>query len=889
MAKKYKAEISSSDLDNYINSINKESYRAYHESIVNELQGKWNEGFNGAFLDRFKEMYGAGSMYSGYTISDRIKQELSALIEYTEKHGLLWDVLAMGGELAYISFSGSRYVWPLEYLRLIEQPDYDNVTMAEMKGLTSSMVDPAGNSLAEYGSMTIESLNADSDNIRSQEERLKKDMEDIQREKTEELQAMRAEIDNLENALREKKKSLEAEISAKMEKMQEELDKLGKQMYLMESRIYQIRSYSGETAEFRRIRDGKPAPSDTPLSVNQKILYLDEDLARLVSIYQDEISSSYKTFDEAVSGSYEVFEAFCPQERALTFFRLSRKAVQRTWDGKYKSWQMEKLLHGNKMGFLLRDGERAYIGWLDESWGYDMEGGETKERAVTFADNFVYRPGEKTTQAADEAEKLHSDDKNTMMSRLFGMSVVQGVLDNRGLIEFPEPVSLARPGKYIAYNFAEGWITDDRFGDFGTLTENLNLRSREDDEILIIIDRSSNPFRGDRDRAHDTRMESGLNRINLVERDKWGRPEQVYVSLKKEYSSSGARANVPVKPTEYINLAYMNSVWLKYYVQTKKLGRYKVSYAELIQHFKRAIERLEAREAGEMELISRYYPEAAEIPEWQLKLSHWKLKNNIRKVTDFQAKRVAEYLRKGEFYEMKNLFNIPEPPQNPARSKVSIEQDGKKLDLGFRWAVSLPQKHFRISGFWEIANIPAYNFAENSYYGRDKFWIDEYSETLDNWHMPKEEREKKLTEILKEKLPGLEARVSERAAADRRKLQEMINVLQDYADEHSVNIRKAMDTAFKGHPAAGYITLSNNGQICLARYSDTGKALMERLRDQATNKYEPYILDSQLQELVYDDTIQGWLEDLGHEIEKERFENFQAEIQEGGSNPNGNE
>ena len=117
----------------------------------------------------------------------------------------------------------------------------------------------------------------------------------------------------------------------------------------------------------------------------------------------------------------------------------------------------------------------------------------------------------------------------------------------------------------------------------------------------------------------------------------------------------------------------------------------------------------------------------------------------------------------------------------------------------------------------------------------------------------------------------------------------MINVLQDYADEHVVSIRKAMDTAFKGHPAAEYITLSNNGQICLVRYSDTGKALMERLRDQATNKYEPYILDSQLQELVYDDIIQGWLEDLGHEIEKERLENFQTETQEEGSNTNGDE
>ena len=47
------------------------------------------------------------------------------------------------------------------------------------------------------------------------------------------------------------------------------------------------------------------------------------------------------------------------------------------------------------------------------------------------------------------------------------------------------------------------------------------------------------------------------------------------------------------------------------------------------------------REAEEKQLIAAVGPAIVKDPEWPVKLSEWKIKNRVRNITEYQAKRFA--------------------------------------------------------------------------------------------------------------------------------------------------------------------------------------------------------------------------------------------------------
>ena len=127
------------------------------------------------------------------------------------------------------------------------------------------------------------------------------------------------------------------------------------------------------------------------------------------------------------------------------------------------------------------------------------------------------------------------------------------------------------------------------------------------------------------------------------------REPHVFISLLKTEEwrhSSDARANFEIKDGEYINLTYLNSVWLEWVVTNKSLGGWtvggnQVDYAYAIRYLKTALDFVRKREAGEKALIDAVDSEVCKDPDWPLKLSEWKLKNKVRAITPFQAKRFA--------------------------------------------------------------------------------------------------------------------------------------------------------------------------------------------------------------------------------------------------------
>lgn len=136
-------------------------------------------------------------------------------------------------------------------------------------------------------------------------------------------------------------------------------------------------------------------------------------------------------------------------------------------------------------------------------------------------------------------------------------------------------------------------------------------------------------------------------------------PERhVFVSAEKSgdwnwnrTSATKARANFELYDGEYINLTYLNSVWLEYVVTNKSLGNWRiggiaVDYAYAIRYLKTALDFIRKREAEEKTLLTLWTPAYAGTRNGRVKLSEWKLRAGVRTITEYQAKRFAAALGK---------------------------------------------------------------------------------------------------------------------------------------------------------------------------------------------------------------------------------------------------
>lgn len=823
--KKYKARITEKHLQDFINRVSgKENCNNLDHDFHEKFDYHWDEynGMASECHDLFLKAFGLKymSFHTKGELDKEIETKLRLLIAYMESNNAQWNVDFMEEKFMLISFSGNQFFWLADCCELQEMPDYDGLTMAELRSIGT---DQTANLLpVEMNSLSVNAVRTQKETLEKNIYDSQKELDDIRHNKLDELAKLEAEISKIQSQLDERKNELQRQINEKIAAMNEQIAQMNKQIYMMESEIYTIRSYSGETCELNKIRNGKRGDISCPLVVNQKLMYLDEDLARMVSVYQHEISRKFELFADAVKGCDEVFESFCPQERCITFFRLSNNATYKWYNGERHMYETEELIHGKKMGFLLRDGECAYIGWLDEEWGRNAD---KTPRQVSFTGELMYKP-QKSVEIREAGEgdelKLKADSKNTMLSRVFAISVVQGILDNKNILLFPERVNVMKPSAYITYNYADGWIMDDRFGDFATLVANLNKRTKVNDPILITYNKNYCQGRGENDRAHDCKVPEGINKVNYLESDEYGNCV-IYVSAEKKWSSCGATANVKICKNEYINIAYMNSVWLSYYVQTKKMGRYVEDYAKMIKHFKRAIEIIKERESVEIAAIKKYYPQADSIPEWEVKISHWKLHNNIRFITDYQAKRIARYFEKGEFIEIKNLF-LPEPGHNEQISS-----------LYSRTNFTYPESVFHES---------KEGYGSHSDYAEQSFYIHLVREWND------EDKEKNRITLAKE-LPEKEALVPERIIKDVEKLELVKTYVMDFLLTQHIDIVDFLNV--QGLPDFLY---KKENSIEFQRLDELEKQDRERFFAVAANKYPSYILQSECWKVAYYDYIQ---------------------------------
>ena len=610
-------------------------------------------------------------------------ESLKKVYGFSEEYGIPFELLVYSNAYSIIRFGKKDFLIPSEIIVPEYFTDYSNHTIQELKQIQGSISE---NQLAILDdSLTVVTL---TDEIKEKQNEL----DDLQEKKNKLYQEYRKDLERVQRELREafdKKTEILNELKQSME---EQMQGLQNQLFLLNTEIYAIQCFMGETISFTKLRSGKTAKIEEPVILYQKMRYLDEELARMISLY-DISSSDTRLFEEYLSNHEYAADHFAPGPKSINLIRLTRTETGFTKHEQFENMLMEyDVCHGGMIGILVRNGENLYIGWTDA----DM---------INIKDENIFYAPQKAEYAASEGyEKTNSVSKEEVASRYFIFAILQGLIHQGAIMKLPEEEQFLKGGgKYIIFSMADGYLEDNRFGLFADIMDRCNTNIQKGDYILCILTLSAKQpkinwtysndrGRGEKNRTHDVNTRNNtIYQINLVEseEDYWveykypalrmkkdtpdkyvqgyasGRLKDIrlseecidikecngtkyhyFVSLKKQYSSqSSSRANFEIFTDEFINLTFLNSVWLTYAIQNRKVGKWRlggetVSYAYSVRYLNKALELVKKREMEERKLIGQFI----KLPnEWQVLLSEWKLEKNVHTITEYQAKRFAKY------------------------------------------------------------------------------------------------------------------------------------------------------------------------------------------------------------------------------------------------------
>ena len=654
------------------------------KALIYNRQALFNDMVPG-YLD----IYNNSSASAGY--AERHIGTIRKINTYIERIGGRYDVLLHEPEMSAIQFGERRFLIPTRFLTVSLYPDYTEKTLAELNRSLApreeSNTGAQSGAMAAAGSLSISSVNDDMDRQNSL-------IADVNKE----IEAVKAEMEREVEALRAKARVEIQRIERIKLGLQVTVEELQTKVFMLESVIYSVECYLGDTVDFIKLRSGRASPVEDPFVIHQKLRYLDEDLPILLSIYGFRFEKS-ELFEEALRHRDDLVEYFCPGDKCMSFVRVSKTATK-FGINEHGMLSEYELYHGGTIGILLRNGENLYFGWADDAKVTLPDGNvfytpkvfeinsEDAKDMLKEADypSRKYSDEQIESMTPEEQKELADRDqiafhtyqrgaeKRNMMAKVFVFAIIQGVLDNSDMVSIPEKVRLlnGNPGssKYLIFSNADGWLEDNRYGSFSDILKRFEHNHKTGDVILTTVrlrdgraDSYSHRARFDRSidgssRTHDCSIgDCEFHRLNLIQEhdpSKWPyrEGESYYVSLEKSWSDYGARSNFEVERDEFINMTFLNSEWLHYAILNKKLGSFvihgaSVSYAHAVRYLKLAHEYLIKRESEELSMICEFLPDLADSHQiWMVALSDWKEMHNVRKVTPYQAKRFAKWIQK---------------------------------------------------------------------------------------------------------------------------------------------------------------------------------------------------------------------------------------------------
>jgi len=249
------------------------------------------------------------------------------------------------------------------------------------------------------------------------------------------------------DAIAKKKAELEAmvsEMNKAMAALNEEIDKKKKVVYIIET-------YLGLQEEVVQIASGKPSDPDTPLTLFQQKLYMDEE----VGIYDDD-GIDFSNIDEFDTWIVKNIDKFAYKQKSIIAWQVRRS--KKSYEGsdaitsaQYSTWNKQTY-------FLIRNGENIYRIWSN----------------VYISDRLFPKQLEYSSIILDKDTPNDWRKKDLLKlheSYLYGLIAIQGIIERTDILgtNLKGKVNLTKPDgapdhlvKFIRDDEPEFWLGDGR-------------------------------------------------------------------------------------------------------------------------------------------------------------------------------------------------------------------------------------------------------------------------------------------------------------------------------------------------------------------------------------------------------------------------------------------
>lgn len=517
------------------------------------------------------------------------------------------NVLLVYKDFAIVKLHSKKYIAPCEMLVFVEKEIFETET--------------TGNELAVMGMNQLALKTNYTDAI----EKLEKtaNFEDAAFEtQLAEIENMKAQMEAKISAMYEMQAQMMSELQAKIKKYEHEL-------LVMRTDFTAFEYRHGLTIDFTRITSGECAPVEQPIVVYQKLIYLDEDLPRLESLYDVDAGS----LEVALKNSPALLEHICPTNKGVSFLKMRNSSGKFALDNTVMKFIEDTM--PNEVGVLIRNGENTWLTWLDSN-------------KVSFSqDSFASN----SSQEEEPSVKL-------VQSRYYVFNIILGLIERGEMLQLDHvPVDVFSDPSIILSN-ADSQITDSTYIELGALLHTLNDYSKPDDPIFVLnsfTDQAkyhsyygggtTERGRGDNALTNDTSVKRGMNKIRGIDYFSDFTYRFYVAGVKGRHFGREAKISpsLYIESDEFINIKFLTSSLIDYYIHTKRIGhisnsgRY-VNYSHMLPILFEIKEELEKQEKEDrLYIVAKDY-------DLNL-LTSFKIIHDVRVVSEYQAKRYSKWVQ----------------------------------------------------------------------------------------------------------------------------------------------------------------------------------------------------------------------------------------------------
>ena len=447
-----------------------DKFRSWHDNFIPENKNTANPSWVGDhwedyFYERQELFKDCLNVMDSHDFKRASIDDLKALLTHLKDIGEKLQLFYFDETACVIGYENRRFLMNPAFVKPEYLKDYSELTGSEMKSLTGQI----------SGAGLLPSVI---------EESSVKTLSDKKFEAEKAIEDARAEIKAKEDEIRQEMykriEEMKALMQGRLDELNEKVEQYQKEIFILESQIFSIRCYTGEVIKFHQIRSGKAAPKEEALILYQKIRFLDEELGKHISIFnfngEDDtrLIPLLKTRDD-IAG------LLAPGKKSLTILRTSRTGKFVGANEKVDNMLAEyEMYHGKQLALLLRDGENLYIAWCDA------------DNIVINEENAFYSTSKQTEERAEGTDSAINNTETDIyeaLSRYYLLAILQGMIDAKNILDFPEPVNVLDPAqRYMIFSLAESWIAENKYGTFVEMLEKSRKNSvKKGDDIITIL------------------------------------------------------------------------------------------------------------------------------------------------------------------------------------------------------------------------------------------------------------------------------------------------------------------------------------------------------------------------------------------------------------------